>query len=99
MRKISVSAMDGVLVGRRERIHSGVLIWGICGLVCATSKELLAVVVQVSHRGKASLLQSNSTIPSVDNDAYVDRSDVSLAGYICTHVCLFYVFAERLQYH
>ena len=27
MRKISVSAMDGVLVGRRERIHSGVLIW------------------------------------------------------------------------
>ena len=26
MRKISVSAMDGVLVGRRERIHSGVLI-------------------------------------------------------------------------
>ena len=27
IRKISVSAMDGVLVGRRERIHSGVLIW------------------------------------------------------------------------
>ena len=45
IRKISVSAMDGVLVGRQERIHSGVLIWGICGLVCATSKELLAVVV------------------------------------------------------
>ena len=27
MRKKSVSAMDGILVGRRERIHSGVLIW------------------------------------------------------------------------
>ena len=27
MRKISMSAMDGVLVGRREWIHSGVLIW------------------------------------------------------------------------
>ena len=27
MHKISVSAVDGVLVGRRERIHSGVLIW------------------------------------------------------------------------
>ena len=26
IRKISVSAMDGVLVGRRERIHSGVLV-------------------------------------------------------------------------
>ena len=35
--------------------------------------------------------------PFVDNDAYVVSSDVSLAGYICTHVCLFYVFAERLQ--
>ena len=91
MRKISVSAMDGVLVGRRERIHSGVLIWGICGLVCATSKELLAVVVQDSHRVKVVLLQLNPTIPFVDNDAYVASSDVSLAGYICTHVCLFYI--------
>ena len=26
MRKISVSAMDGILVGRQERIHSGVLV-------------------------------------------------------------------------
>ena len=67
--------------------------------MCATSKELLAVVVQDGHRVKAGLLQSNSTIPFVDNDACVDRSDVSLAGYICTHVCLFYVFAERLQSH
>ena len=63
MRKISVSAMHGVLVGRRERIHSGVMIWGICGLVCATSKELLAVVVQVSHWVKGGLLQLNPTIP------------------------------------
>ena len=49
-------------------------------------KELRAVVVQDSHRVKAGLLQLNPTIPFVDNDAYVDRSDVSLAGYICTHV-------------
>ena len=83
--------MDGVLVGRRERIHSGVLIWWICGLVCATSKELLAVVVQVSHRVKAGLLQLNSTTLFVDADAYVDSSDVSLAEYFCTHVCLLYV--------
>ena len=54
--------------------------------MCATSKELLAVVVQVSHRVKAGLLQLNSTTPFVDNDAYVVRSDVSLAGYISTHV-------------
>ena len=60
-------------------------------------KELPAVVVQDSHRVKAGLLQLNSTTPFVDTDAYVVSSDVSLAGYICTHVCLFYVFAERLQ--
>ena len=78
--------MDGALVGRRERIHSGVLIWGICGLVCATSKSYIAVVVQDSHRVKAGLLQLNPTTPFVDNDAYVVRSDVSLTGYICTHV-------------
>ena len=65
--------------------------------MCATSKELLAVVVQDSHRVKAGSLQLNSTTPFVDNDAYVDRSDVSLAGYISTHVCLTYVFAERRQ--
>ena len=63
--------------------------------MCATSKELLAVVVQDSHRVKAGLLQLNSTIPFVDNDAYVVSSDVSLAGYICTHVCLFYVFCRE----
>ena len=49
-------------------------------------KELLAVVVQDSHRVKAGLLQLNPTIPFVDNDAYVVSSGVSLAGYICTHV-------------
>ena len=62
-------------------------------------KRVTAGVVQDSHRVKAGLLQLNPTIPFVDNDAYVDSSDVSLAGYICTHVCLFYVFAERLQSH
>ena len=65
--------------------------------MCATSKELLAVVVQDSHRVKAGLLQLNPSIPFVDTDAYVVSSDVSLAGYICTHVCLIYVFAEGLQ--
>ena len=59
--------------------------------MCATFKVLLADIVQDSHRVKAGLLQLNPTIPFVDNDAYVVRSDVSLAGYICTHVCLFYV--------
>ena len=37
--------------------------------------------------------------PSIDTNAYVASSDVSLAGYICTHVFLIYVFAERLQFH
>src|SRR3954470_23646983 len=54
-------------------------------------KELLAVVVQDSHRVKAGLLQSNSTTPFIDTDAYVASSDVSLAEYNCTHLCLFYV--------
>ena len=60
-------------------------------------KELLAVVDQDSHRVKAGLLQSNSTTPFVDTDAYVASSDVSLAEYLCTHVGLIYGFAERLQ--
>ena len=59
-------------------------------------KRVTSVVVQDSHRVKAGLLQLNPHHPFVDNDAYVVSSDVSLAGYICTHVCLFYVFAERL---
>ena len=67
--------------------------------MCATPKELLTVVIQDSHRVKAGLLQLNSTTLFVDTDAYVVSSDVSLAGYICTHVCLFYVFAERLPSH
>ena len=37
------------------------------------------------------MLQLNSTTPFVDTDAYVASSDVSLVGYICTHVCLIYV--------
>ena len=65
--------------------------------MCATPKELLAVVVQVSRRVKAGLLQLNSTTPFVDTDAYVVSSDVSLAEYNCTHICLIYVFPERIQ--
>src|SRR4051812_36669072 len=49
---------------------------------------------QDSHRVKAGLLQLNSTTPFVDTDAYVDSSNVSLVGYICTHVCLF-MFLQR----
>ena len=60
-------------------------------------RELLPVVVQDSHRVKAGLLQLNSTTPFVDTDAYVDSSDVSLAGYICTHVCLFYVLQRDVS--
>ena len=67
--------------------------------MCATSKELLAVVVQDSHRVKAGLLQLNSTTPFVDNDAYVDRSDVSLAGYIVLTFAYFMFFVERFQSH
>ena len=67
----------------------------MCGLVCATSKELLAVVVQDSHRVKAGLLQLNSTTPLVDTDAYIASFDVSLAEYLCTHVCLIYVLQRE----
>ena len=35
--------------------------------------------------------------PLVDNDAYVVSSDVSLAGYICTHVCLIYVLQRDIS--
>ena len=54
MRKISVSAMDGLLVGRRERIHSGVFemvnMWTRVRFL--TSKEILVVVVQISQESK-----------------------------------------------
>ena len=60
-------------------------------------KELLAVLVQVSHLVKSWLAVVKLHPPLVDTDAYVASSDVSLAGYICTHVCLIYVFAERLR--
>ena len=49
MRKISVSATDGVVVGRRERIHSGVLIGEYVDSCAPPPKELLADVVQDSH--------------------------------------------------
>src|SRR3954465_11802086 len=52
---------------------------------------------QDSHRVKAGLQQLNSTTPFVDTDAYVVSSDVSLAGYICTHVCLFYVLQRDVS--
>ena len=64
--------------------------------MCATSKELLAIVVQGSH-SQSWLAAVKLHPPFVDTDAYVASSNVSLAGYICTHVCLIYVFAERLQ--
>ena len=60
-------------------------------------KELLAVLVQVSHLVKSWLAVVKPHHPFVDNDAYVDSFDVSLVGYVCTHVCLNYVCAERLQ--
>ena len=63
--------------------------------MCATSKELLVVIVQDSHQVKAGLLQLNSTTPFVDNDAYVVSFDVSLAEYLCTHVCLIYVLQRE----
>ena len=66
--------------------------------MCATSKELLAVVVQDSHRVKAGLLQLNPTIPFVDNDAYVVSFDVSLARYIVLTFAYF-TFLQRLPSH
>ena len=60
-------------------------------------KELFAIVVQDSHRVKAGLLQLNSTTPFVNTDAYVYSSDVSLAGYICTHIFLFYVLQRDVS--
>ena len=65
--------------------------------MCATSKELLAVVVQDSHRVKAGLLQSNPSTPLVDNDACMIESDVSLAEYLCTHVAIIYILPKTLQ--
>ena len=57
--------------------------------MCATSKELLAVVVQVSHLVKSWLAVVKPHHPFVDNDAYVDSSNVSLVGYIYTHIAYF----------
>ena len=51
-------------------------------------KEVLVVVEQDSHRVKAGLLQLNPTL-SLDTDACMIGSDVSLAEYLCTHVALF----------
>ena len=56
-------------------------------------KELLAVVVQDSHRVKAGLLQLNPTT-LVDNDAYVVSSDVVLLGtFVLTFA--YFMFLQR----
>ena len=57
-------------------------------------KEILVDVVQVSQESKLACCNKLHN-PLVDNDAYVDSSDVSLAEYLCTHGCLIYVFAEE----
>ena len=60
----SVSAMDGLLVGRRNG-SMVVYCMVISGLVYVVSpQEFLVVVEQVSHRVKAGLLQLNSTLLS-----------------------------------
>ena len=95
MRKISVSSMDGILVGRREWIHSVVLVSEYVDS-CAPPQKLLAVIVQDSH-SQSWLAVVKPHNPLVDTDAYVASSDVSLAGYICTHVCLFYVLQRDVR--
>ena len=59
-----------------------------------TPKILLVVIVHVSQESKLACCNKLHT-PFVDNDAYVDSSDVCLAKYLCTHGCLIYVFAEE----
>ena len=65
---------------------------------CATSKKVLIVVVQVSHDSMLACCNKLHN-PLVDNDAYADSSDVSLAKYLCTHVCLFMFLQMRLRSH
>ena len=69
----------------------------ISGLVYVVSpQEFLVVVEQDSHRVKAGLLQLNPTL-SLDTDACVIGSDVSLAEYHCTHVALIMFLQRRLR--
>ena len=69
----------------------------ISGLVFVVSpQKFLVVVEQDSHRVKAGLLQLNSTL-SLDTDACMIGSDVSLAEYLCTHVALIYFLQKTLQ--
>ena len=91
MRKISVSAMDGILVGRRERIHSGVLIGEYVDSCALPQKSYLQTQFRIATESKL-LAAVTPHHPFVDTDTYVASSDVSLVGYICTHVCLIYVF-------
>ena len=65
--------------------------------MCTTSKELLAVIVRDWPPSQSWLAAVKLHHPFVDTDAYVVSSDVSLAEYLCTHVCLIYVFVESLQ--
>ena len=62
-------------------------------------KSCLQSQFRLATESKMACCSKNSTNPLVDTDAYVASSDVSLDGYICTHICLIYVFAERLQSH
>ena len=69
----------------------------ISGLVYVVSPpEFLVVVEQDSHRVKAGLLQLNPSL-SLDTDACVIGSDVSLAEYLCTHVALIMFLQRRLR--
>ena len=63
----------------------------ISGLVYVVSpQEFLVVVEQDSHRVKAGLLQLTPHY-SLDTNACMIGSDVSLVEYLCTHVCFIYV--------
>ena len=69
----------------------------ISGLVYVVSpQEFLVVVEQDSHRVKAGLLQLTPHY-SLDTNACMIGSDVSLAEYLCTHVALFMFLQRRLR--
>ena len=91
--------MDGVLVGRRERIHSGVLVGEYVDSCAPPQKSRLQSYFRIATESKLACCSQTPPPPFVDTDAYVVSSDVSLVGYICTHVCLIYVFAGRLHSH
>ena len=59
-------------------------------------KEVLVVVEQDSHRVKAGLLQLNPNY-TLDTNACMIGSDVSLAEYLCTDVALIMFLQRRLR--